>query len=200
MNIELENRIARKYPFMKRTNNNTAYSEYGIECGDGWYRLIRSMCAEITDYYNKNNVEIDILIKRVSGESLCVDYSFKHKHGQDFYEDIYSITQMYQMKSLHICENCGRRGKCMNNFKWYQVLCNNCFISAAENNGYANCRPNTPGYTTSNYVQIAHYIKTTHCFSFNDLKSYAREKQPEWWPYIRSNKNLIMKALEYYAD
>ena len=43
MNKNLEAILEKTFPFMKRFDNGTDYSELGCECGDGWYELIHDI-------------------------------------------------------------------------------------------------------------------------------------------------------------
>lgn len=75
MKHELELRLAEEFPFMRRKrslveqrNNgyiSDRYSAFGCECADGWYELIRNLCREITEVYEKHNRDVDIVIDQV---------------------------------------------------------------------------------------------------------------------------------------
>jgi hypothetical protein len=55
MKLELEEKLAKDFPFMRRNEDNNKemiddlYSAFGCECGDGWYQLLYDLCGELTE-------------------------------------------------------------------------------------------------------------------------------------------------------
>lgn len=202
MNKNLEAILEKTFPFMKRIDNGTDYSELGCECGDGWYELIHDMCAEITDVYCRNKIPIDIKVERIYKimPRLWMDMTFQNEHDDSFKEQIYVILEKYGKKSLTVCEVCGKAGKYRDIYaKWSQALCENCLINEVEKSALINCRRETLGYSTSTYLQLLTHIKENHCVSFHDLCKAANNGHPEWTKYIRSNPRLMVKMMGKYG-
>jgi hypothetical protein len=130
MNTELENKLFTDFPdlFENRYKSiNESCMAFGIECGDGWYDIIRSICylsknreANIKSrlkYENKNpddpSVKFDQIKEKFGG--LRIYYS-----GGDDY--IHGAISMAEEMSYKICEVCGNKGY-PNKNGWIRTLC-----------------------------------------------------------------------------
>ncbi len=81
MRAELENKLGKDFPFMKRnkTEDGNIYQKWGCECADGWYQLLHDLCQEITDTYSSAGIPIDIVVEQVKEKfaTLRFYYSFE---------------------------------------------------------------------------------------------------------------------------
>lgn len=202
MNKELETRLENTFPFMKKVDNDTDYSELGCECGDGWYDLIHVMCKEISDFYCQSNLPVDLIVYKVSKDyaALSFYFDFKNEHDENFIEQVFAIVEKYERKSVKFCEICGKRSRhrevCA---KWSQSLCDKCLIKEVENSPLIDCNPGTMGYSTSKYFQILNYVREFNCVSYSKLCDYAKNNYPGWIDFIKANPRLIVMMMGKYG-
>ena len=134
MDQELQNQLFEKYPeiFSNRLKSPTeSCMSMGIECGNGWYNLINSIC-QIVESLNKNIKERNRLIAGNNEE--IIDFKFdqiKEKFGglRAYYSGgndyIRGLVSMAETMSYKICEVCGNKGK-PNKSGWISTLCDGC--------------------------------------------------------------------------
>lgn len=127
MNSDLENKLYAKYPQLfqdKDLGVEKSCMAWGLECGDGWYTLIDTMCASIESRetnikaktVNYTGVKFEQVKEKFGG--LRVYFS----GGDDYIKGIISFASDM---SYTICENCGNKGS-VNKNGWITVLCQGC--------------------------------------------------------------------------
>jgi hypothetical protein len=103
----------------------------GIECGNGWYDLINSIC-QIVESLNKNIKDRNRLI--AGNNKKIIDFKFdqiKEKFGglRAYYSGgndyIRGLVTMAETMSYKTCEVCGNKGK-PNKGGWISTLCDSC--------------------------------------------------------------------------
>jgi len=78
---------------------------YGLECGDGWYDLIYTLCSQIANYIKWNEKDCKVQVLQV-----------KEKFGGlRFYtnavpDKIRGMINMAEAMSYKICDVCGNKG------------------------------------------------------------------------------------------
>jgi len=138
---ELQDKLFEKYPSLFENKNKSPMSSpmcFGIECGDGWYELLSSVCWRISSH--EKNIEERIAIRNKNGrendqsdlEYCSVKFDqIKEKFGglriyfsggDDYVEGVVDMAGEYSYK---ICEVCGNPGK-PNKGGWIVTLCDNC--------------------------------------------------------------------------
>jgi len=134
MDQELQNQLYKKYPeiFSNRLKSPTeSCMSMGIECGNGWYDLINSIC-QIVESLNKNIKDRNRLI--AGNNETIIDFKFdqiKEKFGglRAYYSGgndyIRGLVTMAETMSYKICEVCGNKGK-PNKGGWISTLCDGC--------------------------------------------------------------------------
>ena len=154
---QFEAALGEEFPFMKRDPDaeSPIYQRWGCECGDGWYKLIRDLCTEITKAYSRAGKEPDIIVEQVkqkfaklrfyytfvgASPGLVIDFLGSGTLRLDPTDDsitedvkalraeIKSIVRRYEEKSGTVCELCGREGslrKLPTNY--YKTLCDSCY-------------------------------------------------------------------------
>lgn len=157
MKEEFQEKIATKYPFMRRRPLKNPkviddlYSAFGMEFGDGWYQLIDDMCKEITNAFAEEKQEVNIVVDQAKEKfgSLRFYYHFDDEpidiHAFDIigpdsiksnrvmprdnslYEKVAEIVLKYEDKSGTICEICGCNGETRIDMPWIRTLCINCY-------------------------------------------------------------------------
>jgi hypothetical protein len=141
MNQELQNTLFEKYPqlFSNRTKSRMESCMcWGIECNDGWYEILSSVCWRI--FQHEENISERIAVRNkfdTPNDQTDLDYvpvkfdQIKEKFGglriyfsggDDYVE---GIIGMAEEMSYKICEVCGNSGK-PNKGGWITTLCNNC--------------------------------------------------------------------------
>ena len=117
MTEQLESALADEFPFMQRLPEHGG-CWFGIDCGDGWYSLLREMCGEIAAAYRAAGRPVDLTVEQV-----------KEKYGQlQFYYHpwdpmIDDIIGRYEERSAGVCEVCGAPGCLRTDLPWIQTLC-----------------------------------------------------------------------------
>lgn len=160
MREEFEQKLGSEFPFMKRNPNGESiekitnvYQKWGCQCGDGWFNLIRDLCREITEKYEKEGISADIIIEQVKEKfaGLRFYYSYPDSplafHALDFIggsgvrfypesdddgkeclrRDIADIVRKYEALSKTVCELCGAEGEARMDLRWKRTLCNSCY-------------------------------------------------------------------------
>lgn len=123
MDIELEEKLFKKYPKIFKQKDlpmtQTAMC-WGIECGNGWYWLIDTLCASIQNYidYNKKPQIEAVQVKEKFGDlRFYVDY---------FDELINGMIWLAEDMSSKICEVCGSTENVTKTDGWIKTLCKKC--------------------------------------------------------------------------
>ena len=124
--------LQEKYPkiFGEKDNKEEPYGLYGLECGDGWFDLIDSLCKHIQHH-------VDWKIKNLPEEERegfqVVATQIKEKFGSlRYYYDggddyIHGLVSMAEGMSSKICETCGEKATVRTN-GWIKNICNSCHI------------------------------------------------------------------------
>jgi hypothetical protein len=141
MNQELQNKLYEKYPdlFSNRTKSRMESCMcWGIECNNGWYELLASVCWRI--FQHEKNISERIRIRNknnIPNDQSDVEYipvkfdQVKEKYGglrvyfsggDDYVEGVIGMAEEYSYK---VCEVCGNAGK-PNKGGWITTLCESC--------------------------------------------------------------------------
>jgi hypothetical protein len=141
MNQELQNTLFEKYPQLFSNTSKSRMEScmcWGIECNDGWYEILSSVCWRI--FQHEQNISERIAVRNKCGtpnDQSDLDYvpvkfdQIKEKFGglriyfsggDDYVEGIVSMAEEMSYK---ICEVCGNSGK-PNKGGWITTLCNSC--------------------------------------------------------------------------
>lgn len=135
--------LCAKYPKIFRDRNAPMTQTcmcWGFECGDGWYDLIDTLCAEIQNRvdWSVEQQKYKLEDGRMKPEDVVpeddlqvVAAQVKEKFGGlRFYvnggtEEIYGMISMAESMSYKICEECGNPGR-PNRGGWITTLCSPC--------------------------------------------------------------------------
>jgi len=131
MTIELQNKLYKKYPKIfkqKDDDKRTTNMCWGIECGNGWYTLIDTLCSKLQwDIDNNKYPQIEtVQVKeKYGGLRFYTNFSNENQEGSiSFAESI----------SYHICEQCGTIKDVTSEGRWVRTLCKNCRNKLNKNN------------------------------------------------------------------
>jgi len=141
MDQELQNTLFEKYPnlFSNRTKSHMESCMcWGIECNNGWYELLSSVCwrifqhekniadrVRIRNENNKENDQSDLEYIPVKFDQIKEKFGglrIYYSGGDDYVEGVVGMAEEYSYK---VCEVCGNSGK-PNKGGWITTLCNNC--------------------------------------------------------------------------
>ena len=143
MNKELQDKLMKKYPkiFYKGIDSNkTVTCMYlGIECHDGWYDLIDSLCYRISMHCTAQNTryivetgKYEFVVEGDPEYMQVVAAQVKEKMGElRFYVDggdatTQGMIQMAEAMSSRICELCGSPAKTSRDSGWFHTTCTAC--------------------------------------------------------------------------
>jgi hypothetical protein len=141
MDQELQNQLFEKYPdlFSNRTKSPMQSPMcFGIECNNGWYELISSVCWRISQHEkniadririrsenDKPNDQSDLDYVPVKFDQVKEKYGglrIYYSGGDDYVDGVVSMAESFSYK---ICEVCGDRGS-PNEGGWISTLCDKC--------------------------------------------------------------------------
>lgn len=137
MSPEKEKILCQKYPkiFRSQKDNSEPLEMWGLECNDGWFELIDTLCTKIQshiDWRSKNIQDAEQL------ESLqVVADQIKDKfgglrfyvHGGD--DTTNAFISFAESMSTKICETCGQPGKQQGDRGWIHTACDPCLEKRA---------------------------------------------------------------------
>lgn len=88
---------------------------FGIQCGDGWYELIRSLCKEIQEYSERTGEQVVAIQVKEKFGGLRV-------YTSDYSDELRAILSKYERQSFSVCEVTGEPGVLCVNGIWYRTL------------------------------------------------------------------------------
>lgn len=138
MKTELEYNLAEEFEFMRRkpvSSDGTIdnlYNAFGIETGDGWYKLLYDMCKEMAEVIETAGKPVHIVVDQIKEKYGTLGFYY-HLEGvdpgrKDLYQRISDIVQKYEDMSQEVCEICGCKGTLRTNLAWIQTLCDTHFL------------------------------------------------------------------------
>lgn len=123
MNKKLEDKLKNKYKFLKRKIKAPySYVLFGIECGDGWYKLLDGLCGKIEKELSKDGK----LAKKFYVTQIKEKFAglrFYTSYGND---KVFDLINEAENDSFNICENCGKPAKHQTVKGWMLTLCKAC--------------------------------------------------------------------------
>ena len=132
MDQELEAILFKKYPHIfkqKDDGKGVTCLDWGIECGDGWFRLLDELCNSIQQYIDRvRRYEDGKKIRPEQVEAIQV----KEKFGTlRFYTngacpEIEGMIFMAECMSAKTCESCGSITRVSQTKGWISTLCEDC--------------------------------------------------------------------------
>lgn len=100
---------------------------WGVECGDGWYKIIDQLCQSLSGMDLKGAWIVTVKEKfgglRVGLSSI----------GMESYPAVASAIEYAEESSCKICEECGRNGRIRNINNWLKTLCDECSAKSHPN-------------------------------------------------------------------
>lgn len=115
MKQELEDIIVKNHPLMFPNQ------DFGIQCGDGWFDLIETLCSNIQSYID-NNKERDPSIKQVEVLQIKEKFGSLRFYASGGNATTGGMIWFAESMSTKICEVCGKPGKRIGG-GWVRTLC-----------------------------------------------------------------------------
>jgi hypothetical protein len=132
MKKELEQVLFTRYPklFCQHNKSMTETSMcWGIQCEDGWFDLINSMCRMLQFHIDNNgHKQIEFTTIKEKFGTLSV-----YHQGADNYLE--GVIAMVENMSYNVCEQCGTWDETVANKRTngrYQILCKSCHNKKGE--------------------------------------------------------------------
>lgn len=94
---------------------------FGVECGKGWYPLIRPILNYIEEYNSGKDGSERIELTQVKEK-----WGFLHVYTSRTTEELRKLISDAEQKSKTICEVCGNPGILRKVDGWYRTLCESC--------------------------------------------------------------------------
>lgn len=110
----------------------TSFELFGIDCGMGWFDLIKKVRAAI-DEHNKGVKNDEDKIEFISIKEKWGGLSIDLNHGT---RELFNLIQEVENDSYNVCEICGSRknvGLKMN--AWKKTWCHDCTVEMAKKTG-----------------------------------------------------------------
>ncbi|MEA3296149.1 MAG: hypothetical protein U9Q27_03375 [Patescibacteria group bacterium] len=123
MNIELQNKLYKKYPKLFKQKDLPMTQTcmcWGICTGDGWYWIIDNLCNCVQSYID-NNEKDQIEITQVKEKFGSL--RFYTSYSNQFINGMICLSEHY---SWNTCENCGSINNIIHTKGWISTLCKDC--------------------------------------------------------------------------
>ena len=123
MRQELQRKLFKRYPVFfslaRKKSGRSPIGAKGVECGDGWYKLIDRLCSKII----KVNPKIVVVqLKEKFSTLRC--YTKPHLEADlETWEALKEAT----VESSNTCEECGKPGTLHDLGGYVATLCTACF-------------------------------------------------------------------------
>lgn len=124
MKPELQEKLFKEFPaiFVEKDLPMTQTAMcWGIDTGDGWFKLLHDLLTKIQFICTKANVECQASQVKEKYGTLRFYYS----SAGDLHDIIGDVVQAAEIQSTYICESCGEAGN-INDGGWLSVRCSLC--------------------------------------------------------------------------
>lgn len=142
MNEKLQDDLIKTYPKIFKNiggDETKTCMAHGIQCNDGWYDLLDSLCYKISMHCMTQNTryipetdKYEFVLENDPAYMQVVAAQVKEKMGVlRFYTDggdatIQGMIQMAEQMSTRICELCGSPAKTSRDSGWWHTTCDAC--------------------------------------------------------------------------
>lgn len=119
MDIELDKKLCKEFPEIFRDRDNKPLEIFGIECGNGWYPLIRMLCKQLTKQYRNLEYKYHNCLEmlEVTDKSKWKDYHYKLYSVEKLEGYKLALEQSIVPKAVQIKEKFGE-------LRFYVDTCN----------------------------------------------------------------------------
>jgi hypothetical protein len=137
MSPEKEKILCEKYPkiFKSSEFNKEPIDMWGLECDDGWFDLIDTLCGKIQSHIDWRSKTVqdaeqldDLQVVAQQIKEKFGGLRFYVTGGDDTTDAFISFAETMSVK---ICETCGQPGKQQGDRGWIHTACDPCFQKRA---------------------------------------------------------------------
>lgn len=133
MNVKLQQKIFNDFPrLFKRNGIRASPIDLGIDCENGWYKLIYELCQDLTRYLD--NLPKQTFIDNIKVEQIKEKFGtlrFYVSHYDDYTRE---RIQKAESQSWITCEICGGKKATLTvRGGYYQTLCRKCRLKKGSN-------------------------------------------------------------------
>lgn len=100
--------------------------DFHIECGDGWFNLIRMFCDTLDQVLTTGQIFKFVQIKEKWGSLRVYFDFFDEMSNVTENTDVHDLVYALEGQSKLVCETCGKPGYTAENKGWYATLCDPC--------------------------------------------------------------------------
>ena len=142
MREELDKALVEKFPLIFKNRYGDMAETcmcWGFECGDGWYQILDSLCANIQSHidwshksyawdlkWNEEHPEEQRPVREPVSQVVATQVKEKFGGLRFYYdggdEEISGMVRMAESWAAHTCEECGAPGT-MRQGGWIRTLC-----------------------------------------------------------------------------
>ena len=134
MTAALQNSLFKKYAKIFGQKDDSIQGScmpWGLECGDGWYKLLDDLCYAIQKHCDEpGNFQVEASQVKEKFGTLSFYVS-----GADDY--VFDLIGKAEDESAHICEECGSKEGVTQSEGWIVTLCPVCMKKYKEERGLA---------------------------------------------------------------
>ena len=113
MRQELDDFLCQRYPELFRDRHaDPAQSSmcWGFCCGDGWFGIIDSLCAEIAAKVKDGSMP-QVVFSQVKEKFGCLRFHIRGGYRRGGNSETHRLIELAQQQALRTCEECGQPGK-----------------------------------------------------------------------------------------
>jgi hypothetical protein len=125
MKVDLQKKLFEKYPDIFRQKDlsmtQTAMC-WGIDCGDGWYGIIDTLCDWLTTMRKFTGVKVEATQVKEKWGTLCFYYGIGD-YGNMTFKVVKEMIDFIEVYSGCVCEICGQSGELCRRGGWYKTVC-----------------------------------------------------------------------------
>lgn len=128
MKQELQEKLFEKHPKIFEDRNLPATQSlmcFGIECGDGWYELIDTLCEQLQTLCDDENIDAEepFQVKAFQVKEKWGGLRFYVNNGSSMMSEVISMAERM---SRRVCYNCGSMDRVTFTKGWIVPLCHSC--------------------------------------------------------------------------
>lgn len=107
MNKDLTKKLIERFPYIQNEDNIGLQWGTGIDCNDGWFKLLYELLDKIENVYKRNNRNIDDF----TATQIKEKYGELRFYASSDIPEVNTLIDEYENLSESVCEDCGKEGR-----------------------------------------------------------------------------------------